>query len=310
MAILMMNPLRGTPEVWTAALAKALPGEEVRFFPDVGNTADIDVFIVGIPTKLAELPPLPNLKMTVSLLAGVEGLLANPKLPKAPLVKVEPTGGDGMMTEYAVALVLYHHRNIPQYRLQQTRHEWKGLPPKRTADRTVGMLGYGTLGKPMAEKIKSEGFNVAAWARTPKPDAGIEIFVGERGFAPFLARTEIAINMLPLTPDTRGILNAAAFAHMPKGAAVINLARGAHVVDKDLIAALDSGQLGAATLDVTEPEPLPADSPLWDHPGITILPHVARRPLLIDTMPQIVENMRRLRAGEPLILLVDRTTGY
>jgi glyoxylate/hydroxypyruvate reductase A len=116
--------------------------------------------------------------------------------------------------------------------------------------------------------------------------------------------------MLPLTPETKGILNAKAFAAMPKGASVINLARGGHVVDKDLIAALDSGQLGAATLDVTEPEPLPADSPLWDHPGVTLMPHVARRPSLAETMPQIVENMRRLKTGEPLILKVDPARGY
>ena len=138
----------------------------------------------------------------------------------------------------------------------------------------------------------------------------MEVFVGEAGFAPFLARTEIAVNMLPLTKETRGILDAKAFSLLPKGASLINLARGGHVVDKDLIAALDAGQLGAATLDVTEPEPLPKDSSLWDHPGITIMPHVARRPNLPDTMPQIVENMRRLRAGEPLILQVDRAAGY
>ena len=311
MAILMMNPMRGTPEAWAQALAKALPGEEVRFFPDVGNPGDIEVFMVGIPSKLADLPKLPNLKLTISLLAGVDGLLANPHLPKAPVVKVEPPAGDTTMTEYCVTLVLYHHRMMPQYRRQQARHEWNPLPRTRAEERTVGFLGFGTLGKPMAERIKGLGFKVVAWARSPKPDSGgIEVFVGEAGFAPFLARAEIAVNMLPLTAETKGILNAKAFALMPKGASVINLARGGHVIDQDLIAALDSGQLGAATLDVTEPEPLPADSPLWDHPGVTIMPHVARRPSLAETMPQVVDNMRRLRAGEPLILKVDTARGY
>jgi glyoxylate/hydroxypyruvate reductase len=310
MAILMMNPLRGTPEAWTEALATALPGEDVRFFPNVGNPADIEVFIVGFPTKLAELPKLPNLKLNISLLAGVDGLIANPHMPKAPLVKVEPPSGDVTMNEYCLLLVLYHHRSLPQYRRFQAKHEWTPLPRKRAEERTVGFLGQGTLGKPMAEHIKRQGFHVIGWARTPKPGSSIETFAGEAGFAPFLAKSEILVNMLPLTEETRGILNAKAFAQMPKGAAVINLARGGHLVDKDLIAALDSGQLGSATLDVTEPEPLPADSPLWDHPGVTILPHVARRPSLAETMPQIVENMRRLRSGQPLILRVDTSAGY
>jgi glyoxylate/hydroxypyruvate reductase A len=309
MAILMMNPLRATPELWKDALAKALPKEDIRFWPEVGNPADIEVLIVGLP-KLKELPKLPNLKLTVSLLAGVDAMIEDPDLPNVALVKVEPPTGDRMMTEYALSLVLYHHRNIPLYRINQAKHTWEGLPHKRAEDRTVGLLGYGTLSKPMADKIKGNGFKVAAWARTPKPDADIEVFVGADGFGPFLARTEIAVCMLPLTPETKGILNAKAFAQMPKGASVVNLGRGPHVVNADLIAALDAGQLGAATLDVTDPEPLPADHPLWDHPAVTIMPHVARRPTLAETIPQIVENLRRLRANEPLILLVNRNAGY
>jgi len=309
MAILIQNPMRGTPEVWKETLAKVLPKEDVRFWPDAGKLEDIEVLIVGIP-KLSELPKLPNLKLTISLLAGVDGMIKDSALPDVPLVKVEPPTGDRMMTEYALSLVLYHHRNIPLYRVNQAKHKWEGLPAKRAEDRTVGLLGYGTLSKPMADKIKANGFNVAAWARTPKPDADIEVFVGEEGFAPFLARTEIAVCMLPLTPETNGILNAKAFSLMPKGASIINLGRGPHVVNADLIAALESGQLSCATLDVTDPEPLPADHPLWDAPGVTIMPHVARRPSLAETMPQIVENLRRLRANEPLILLVNRNAGY
>lgn len=310
MAILIQNPLRGTPEVWKEALAKTLPKEEVRLFPDVGNPAEIDILMLGLPTKLAELPKMPNLKLIISLLAGVDAMLTNPHLPNAPLVKAEPPVGDLMMTEYALTLVLYHHRQIPLYKLNQKAHEWKGLAQKRNTDRTVGVLGYGTLGKPMGEEIQRHGFDVAAWARSPKADAKYKVFHGTDGLQPFLARSEIVLNMLPLTDETRGILNAKTFAQMPKGAVLINLARGGHVVDADLIAALDSGQLSAATLDVTEPEPLPSDSPLWDHPRITILPHVARRPSLAETMPQVVENVTRLRAGKPLILQIDRRAGY
>jgi glyoxylate/hydroxypyruvate reductase A len=309
MAILIQNPMRGTPDAWKEAMAKAVPHEEVRFWPDAGRLEDIDVLVVGIP-KLKELPKLPNLKLTISLLAGVDSMIKDPALPNVPLVKVEPPSGDRMMTEYALSLVLYHHRNIPLYRINQAKHKWEGLPAKRAEDRTVGILGYGTLSKPMADKIKANGFKVAAWARTPKPDADIDIFVGADGFAPFLARTEIVVCMLPLTDETKGILNARAFSLLPKGASVINLGRGQHVVNADLIAALNSGHLSSATLDVTDPEPLPAEDPLWDTPGVTIMPHVARRPSLAETMPQIVENLRRLRADEPLILLVNRNAGY
>jgi len=153
-------------------------------------------------------------------------------------------------------------------------------------------------------------FNVIAWARTPKPDAPIEVFHGADGFDQFLGRTEIAVNMLPLTAETKGILNADAFSKLPQGASIINLGRGAHVIEADLIAALDSGQLAAATLDVTSPEPLPPESPLWDHPLVTIMPHVARRPNIGDSLPVIVENIGRVRSDAPLLQQVDREAGY
>jgi len=309
LTMLLLNPFRGTNEGWQAALQDAVDGLEVRIWPDVGNPDDIEYIMIG-RIDLAELPALPNLKLMVSLYAGVEGLLANPNLPGAPLVKAEPMTGDSSLTEYAVTHVLRHHRNLPAYAAQQARHEWKGLPHKRAAERTVGFLGYGLLSKPMADLLTYMNFNVIAWARTPKPDAPIDVFHGPGGFDDFLAAAEIAVNMLPLTTDTEGILNAAAFAKMPEGAAVINLGRGAHVIDADLIAALDTGHLAAATLDVTSPEPLPPESPLWDHAQVTIMPHVARRPNISDSLPLIVENMRRVNDGAPLQQLVDRDTGY
>ena len=193
MAILLLEPSkapsRATPEAWKAAFAAALPQEDVRFWPVTGDPAEIEVLVVGQP-KLNELPPLPNLKLTISLFAGVDGLMSNPHLPAAPLVRAEPVAGDTMMTEYALSLVLYHHRNIPLYRVNQANHKWEGLPVKRAANRTVGLLGYGALSKPMADTFKANGFKVIAWARTPKPDADIEVFAGTDGFAAFLARAK------------------------------------------------------------------------------------------------------------------------
>ncbi len=307
--MLLLNPFRGTNEGWQAALQDAVDGLEVRIWPEVGNADDIEYIMIG-RIDLAELPQLPNLKLMVSLYAGVEGLLANPHLPDAPLVKAEPMTGDGSLTEYAITHVLRHHRNMPAYQAQQRRREWKGLPHKRAAERTVGFLGYGLLSKPMADLLTILNFKVIAWTRTPKPDAPIEVFHGADGFDDFLQRSEITVCMLPLTGATKGILNAAAFAKMPEGAAVINLGRGAHVIDADLIAALDSGHLAAATLDVTSPEPLPTESPLWDHAQVTIMPHVARWPNISDSLPLVVENLRRVNTGKPLQQLVDRDAGY
>ncbi len=309
MAILIFNAIRGTNEDWATALKNALPEEEIRVFPDVGDPAEIDVMLFGRPA-LKELPPLPNLKLMMTLLAGVETVIANPALPDAPLAKVEPEGGDPQMTEYALLHVLRHHRQMHAYHVQQMRREWNPLPQPPVAERTVGFLGYGTLTKPMVELIKSIGFEVIAWARTAKPDADIDVFHGDDGLKQFLAKTEIAVCMLPVTPETTGLMNKELFAALPKGASIINLARGIIVVNDDLIAALDSGHLSGATLDVTEPEPLPEDNPLWVHPLATIMPHVARRPPLSQTIPVVVENIRRLRAGESLINLVDRKTGY
>lgn len=309
MAILIFNSIRGSEQEWTDAIAAELPDEEVRWAPDIGDPADIEFLIFGRPV-FKDLPALPNLKLMMTMLAGVDALLGRDDLPKAPLTKTESPDGDAQMTEYCLLHVLRHHRQMPAYAVLQAAHEWKALPQPRVEERKVGFLGYGMLTKPMAAEVARLGFDVAAWARSAKPDAPIEVFHGADGLQPFLARTEIAVAMLPLTPDTKGILGAQAFGHLPEGAAVINLARGALVVNDDLIAALDSGRLAGATLDVTDPEPLPPESPLWDHPLVTIMPHVARRPGVEKTAAQAIDNIRRFRAGEELIGLVDLEAGY
>ena len=199
---------------------------------------------------------------------------------------------------------------MPEYLLAQQKEEWVSLPQPRTEERRIGLLGLGSLALPVAVMLRDLGFQVASWSRTQKRVEGVESFHGAGRFADFLARTDILLNLLPLTAETRGILDAAAFAAMPKGAAIINLGRGPHVVAADLLAALDSGQLSAATLDVFDIEPLPAGSPLWKHPRITVMPHVARRQRPVDVAPQIAENIRRIRAGEPLLQVIDPQAGY
>ncbi|CAN0291710.1 unnamed protein product, partial [Discosporangium mesarthrocarpum] len=265
MALLMTKPMAGSASEWVDLFAAELPDLEVRVWPDVGDPDDIEYVLIG-RMDLADLPPMPSLKLFLAMYAGVEKFVADSHLPDVPMVRTGPPGGDPSMTEYVVLHVLRHHRQMPDYLAQQARKEWKALPLKRPHEQRIGFFGYGDLAVPMISALTLLGFDVAAWARRPRDDAPIDVFAGEAGFAPFLARTDIGVCLLPLTAQTRGILNASTFAAMPRGAAIINVGRGEHLVDADLIAALDSGQLSGATLDVTSPEPLPQDSPLWTHP--------------------------------------------
>ena len=227
-------------------------------------------------------------------------------IPTSAKTKFEPTIRNHVDSRSHIR----HHRRVPEYLLAQQKEEWVSLPQPRTEERRIGLLGLGSLALPVAVMLRDLGFQVASWSRTQKRVEGVESFHGAGRFADFLARTDILLNLLPLTAETRGILDAAAFAAMPKGAAIINLGRGPHVVAADLLAALDSGQLSAATLDVFDIEPLPAGSPLWKHPRITVMPHVARRQRPVDVAPQIAENIRRIRAGEPLLQVIDPQAGY
>jgi len=310
MTLLLFNSLRGGKEDWAKFFNKDLPNLEIREWPNIGNPQEIEYLVIGRPT-LQELPPLPNLKLMLTMLAGVEGIYNNPACPKGiPLVKGEPEAGDPSLTEYGITHVLRHHRNLPAYSKHQRHHEWLEIEQKMASEQRVGLLGFGTMSKPIGEVLLNMGFNVAAWTRTTKPKISIKIFSGPTELDAFLERTDIAVCLLPFTPETKGIFNARTFAKMPKGASIINLGRGGHIIDADLINALDNGQLSAATLDVTEPEPLPKESQLWDHPLVTILPHVARRPPVAQIAPVFIENIRRFKTNKPLLQLTDSVRGY
>jgi glyoxylate/hydroxypyruvate reductase A len=305
---LLLTPLFGGAETWRRGFAAAMPDLELRIWPDLGNPADIEVAAVATPPAGA-LAKLPNLRLIVSLTAGVDGLLRDPDLPAVPIVRAGDPAGDAMMNEATLLHVLRHHRYMPDYLAAQRRREWIKLPIKAASERKVGVMGLGMIGLAAAEALAANGFQVAGWVRQPRAGGKIEMFGGRERFKAFLARSEILVNYLPLTEETRGIVCAETLAALPQGAAFINLGRGDHVVEADLIAALDSGHLGAATLDVYPVEPLPSDSPLWLHPKITVMPHVARRLLPEDLAPRICEIIREFRAGAPLTE-VDRKRGY
>jgi glyoxylate/hydroxypyruvate reductase A len=306
---LLLTAFFSNPAEWRRLFAAHMPDLDVRIWPDVGRESDIDVAAVATLPH-GKLRSFPNLGMIVSLLAGADVLLSDPNLPDVPIVRAGDPDGDEMMNEAALVHVLRHHRHLPAYQLAQQRAEWISLPRLRASERKVGVLGLGTIGLAAAKALAGHGFKVAGWVRSPRPLGEIEVFAGPERWPAFLARSEIVVNLLPLTPHTRGILNKEAFAQMPKGASIVNLGRGGHVVEADLIAALDSGHLAGATLDVFPVEPLPKESPLWRHPKITITPHAARRIDPGDMVPRICESIRAFRAGRPVGNLIDPARGY
>jgi glyoxylate/hydroxypyruvate reductase A len=211
------------------------------------------------------------------------------------------------MAETVIASVIDWHRHRYLYRAQQRERVWKWQRQFLPADRTVGLLGLGELGSYTAARLVALGFKVCGWSRRPKTLDGVHC---STDLDDVVSRSQALVCLLPLTAQTRGVLNARAFARMPKGGCVINLARGAHVVLPDLLAALDAGRLAHAYLDVFEKEPLPADSPLWAHPGVTITPHIAALTEPRTAIPKIVENVERVRRGEAPLNTVDRDAGY
>ena len=311
MALLIVNLDRqiGNAQAWRDTVAAQLPEVELRIWPDAGNLDEIE-YLAFIRPDFDALPPLPKLKAMFSRSAGVEAFINHPKLPKAPFGKLEPSGGDPMMTEYVVMHVLRFHRDMPRYQEAQANREWLRTRIVRPEERRVGFLGYGLMAKAPALVLKSLGFPVAAWVRSPKPGAEVPIFHGPDQLEPFLRQTDIAVCLLPLTRETEGIFCARTFAMMPQGAMLVNIGRGKHVVASDLIAALDAGQLAYAALDALWPEPLPAESPLWLHPRVTVMPHVARRPTVLQLVTELAANIRSIEAGGGLLQEIDKATGY
>ena len=313
-----MTPIRllfvsnsDSKSAWKRRLEALDPSIEVRLWPDPGSLDGIEAALVWKPPA-GLLATLPRLRLVLSLGMGVDHVFADPALPKSvPVVRLVDPDLVNRMSEYCALAVLRYHRNADAYDAFQRARQWKALPNEPAgASRGVGILGLGEIGRDLAAKLAPFGFRLAGWSRTPKRVPSVESYHGAEGFKPFLARSEIAVCLLPLTPETEGILNEAAFAALPKGAVVVNAARGGHVVDADLLAALDGGHLAAAQLDVFRQEPLPPEHPFWTHPKVRITPHNAGLTNPETAAAQIVENLRRLRAGERLLNVVDPARGY
>ena len=307
---LMFYSNEDPPERWRSALTGLMPDLDFRVWPEVGDPGEIDVALVWKPPR-GELRRYPNLRAILLLGAGVDAMMADDSLPDGvPMARmIDPSLTEGM-TEFVLIAVLRHHRLLDHYERVQREGRWDYIFPPQASERRVGVMGLGVLGGDAARALAAHGFPVAGWSRTPKAIEGIEGFHGGDGLAAFLARTDILVCLLPLTPATEGILNAETFARLPKGAVVINVARGRHLVDGDLIAALDTGHLAGATLDVFREEPLPPEHPFWRHPKILVTPHVASYTVPEAAAAGVVENIRRARAGAPLLGAVERGRGY
>lgn len=303
------------PGIWRSELEKMAPDRAVVEEPSGPGDPAITYAVVW-KQRPGVLNGLPNLKAVFSIGAGVDHIFAEGDVPNVPIVRVVADDLTERMSEFVVWQVLDHHRKGPLYRRQQAQRIWhEDLMQPSAREVTVGILGYGTLGRDAASKLRMLGFRVLGWSRTQKQDQGVETFAGEDGLAPFLGQSDIVVCLLPLTPATRGILAAPLFDRMkkrgPLGAPIlINAGRGALQNEADILAALEDRRLGAASLDVFETEPLPVDSPLWTHPGVTITPHAAATSVPAALIPPMIAQMDAHDAGAPLTNLVDREAGY
>jgi glyoxylate/hydroxypyruvate reductase A len=290
-------------ELWLPRLREALPEDELVAVPD----KTVDIALVATPPA-GTFQKLGRPKLVQSLWMGVERLLADPTYPRGvPLARLIDPGMVAAMSEMVLANVLDWHRHLYQYRAQQRARQWKRIDQRLASDRTVGLLGLGELGSDVARKLLALGFNVAGWSRRPRALPGVRCFTD---LQEMLRITDALVCLLPLTRETTGILNARTFAYMRRGGCVINMARGGHLVPRDLIGALDNGWLRHAYLDVFDPEPLPAADPFWEHPQVTVTPHIAALTDPRTAIPKVVENVERVRRGEPPANLVDFQAGY
>ena len=310
MAVLLSTK-SATMAWWRDALLAVDPSLRIRLFPDAGDPAEIEAAVVWTAHDMAELRRYPNLRLIVSMGAGVDHLLRPPGPPPGiPVARLVDRMLTTQMGEWVLLNVLRFHRQDLDYRAQQAARVWDELPAPVTASTRIGILGLGELGTHAAGLLGRLGFPVMGWTRRPKSVPGVANFHGPDGLAAMAAQANILVCLLPLTPETRGIVDARLLGLLPKGAFVINGARGGHVVDADLLAALDSGQVAGAALDVFEPEPLPPAHAYWAHPRVVMTPHAASITIPESAAPQVAENIRRARAGEPLLNLVDFTAGY
>lgn len=301
------EPKRGA--AWAALFAEALPDLPFHLWPETGAPEAVRYMAAWQPPE--DLPArFPGLQVLFSTGAGVDQFDLRGLPPALKVVRMVEPGLTAGMVEYVTLSVLALHRDLPRMLDQQRRQVWSMPPAVRAGRRRVGVLGLGVLGLACVEALRRFDFAVSGWSRTRRDLGDVPSFAGTEELTAFLNGLDILVCLVPLTAETRGVLNAALFAAMAPGAALVNAGRGGHLVEADLLAALDSGHLSAAILDVTDPEPLPPDHPFWSHPRVWVTPHVASTTHADSGGEAVIENIRRHRRGEPMLGLVDRGRGY
>ena len=301
------DPVRGRQ--WAEIFAREAPQLPFHVWPDIGDPAKVRFLAAWEPPSDIRAT-FPNLELLFSSGAGVDQFDFSALPPDLPVVRMVEPGIIGGMVEYVSWAVLSLHRDMLQYQRQQRRAQWKTTMVRPAAQRRVGVLGLGTLGQAALTQLRSFGFDCAGWSRSRHVLDGVQCFAGQDELPAFLARTDILVCLLPLTSETRGLLNAALFAQLPQGASLVHVGRGPHLVKHDLLDALESGRIAEAVLDVTDPEPLPPAHPFWHHPHIWLTPHIASMTQPASAAQVVLDNLRRHRDGEPLLGLVDRARGY
>ncbi len=300
---------------WVERFHRHLPDRPIAVLGEEFDRSSVRYVATWGP-KPGSLSGLPNLEAIFSLGAGVDHLMSYPDLPDVPIVRVAQDDLTYRMSEYMVLHCLMYLRDQRRFDEDQKIKRWKpDRAPPIAGNVRVGIMGFGVLGQDSARKLKMMGFDVAGWSRTPKAVEGFQVYSGEDGLVQFLGRTDILISLIPLTPDTHGILNRSLFEKLARdgalgGPILINAGRGKLQVEADILSCLDDGTLKAATLDVFETEPLPQDSPLWTHPRVTVTPHNSATSEPEATARYIAEQIRRYEAGKPFEAVVDKKRGY
>ncbi|MCQ4262083.1 glyoxylate/hydroxypyruvate reductase A [Stutzerimonas stutzeri] len=299
----------GERDAWLKELRDAFPNADWHLTRTAQNAERIDVAVVANPA-LGSLQGLPKLRLIQSLWAGVDRLLLDPTLPDVPVARMVDPAMSAAMAETALWATLSLHRRFYDYAQQQLNCTWQPLPQRRADEIQVTLLGMGQMGRACASRLLAQGYRVTGWKLHGGTVEGIPLEHGMDALWPLLARSDVVINLLPLTAQTAALLDRRFFDTLQAGAGLVNLARGGHVVEADLLHALDSGQVGHAVLDVFRSEPLPADHSFWRHPRVTVLPHVAAVTDTRSAARIVARNLQALLDGQPLSDLADLSRGY
>ena len=301
------DPVRGAE--WARLFAQKVPDLPFHIWPEVGNPLAVRYLAAWEPPA-ALATTFPNLDVLFCTGAGVDHFDLSSVPTSIPVVRMIEPGIAAGMVEYVTLSVLAVHRDWFAYGRQQQQGRWAPLRVQPAASRRIGVLGLGVLGKAVIDRLQSLGFACAGWSRSAHHLQDVDSYAGAEELPAFLARTDILVCLLPLTDTTRGMLDHKLFDALPIGTALINVGRGGHVVQQDLLQALDTGRISTAILDVADPEPLPSDHPFWKHSRIVLTPHIASMTQPETAVDAVLANIRRHRNGEPLIGLIDRSRGY